>query len=105
MIATPQVLQRPVRSPPAHIARAVQSRSGLSAECIRDELLRRQLWTAQIAPSYSHSSYADLSGDPDRYCLLPLIHHIQPHVADRMSDRYPLLFLPTFPPARLDRRF
>src|SRR6185312_7301514 len=75
LVVAAQILDRPVRSPAAHIPGPIQSTRFLRqprclrAEWILHEALRRQLRAIQITSRYSSPPDVDLTTHPNRYRL------------------------------------
>ncbi|MNE26371.1 hypothetical protein D3C80_1197340 [compost metagenome] len=77
-----------VRLPAHQVAGAVQPGTGLLAERVIDETLRRELRAIQVAQGHTVTADVQLTDHPLRHGLLPGVQHIHLGVADRPANRH-----------------
>src|ERR1700722_8714395 len=85
-IVPPQKLNVAVRQISPQIARLVHPRTRLRCKRIRQEPLRRQLRTFQIAPRYSRPSYMKLPRHPHWNRVSISIQYIEPRIRNRTTN-------------------
>src|SRR5882672_8134720 len=81
-------LQLPLLVPPHQIPRLVQPLSRPPAQKVRHKLLRRQLCPPPIPSCHTRPSYINLTHDPPRRRIHPLIQHVHLPVSYRSPDGY-----------------
>src|SRR5947207_11279626 len=82
-----QKLKLPVRPPPHLVPRPIQPCSRHLAKWIRNKSLRRQPRPIMIAARDSRPADIKLSSYANRYRLTRTIHHIDPCVCNRPTNR------------------
>src|SRR5256885_1737862 len=93
MIVTPQVLDRPVRTPTTQIPCPIHPGIRFGAEWISYEPLRRQLRSIQISACQTRSANVDLPCYPNRYRLPATVQHINLRVRNRSADGFDRAYL------------
>src|SRR5271169_2097987 len=86
-IRTADKVQNPVRTPPRQIPSSIHPRSGDRVKWIRDEALRRQTRTTQIATRNTRSRDVKLAANPSRNRLKTAVQYVNACVPDRSTNR------------------
>src|SRR6185312_5601657 len=108
LVVASQVLDRPVRSPPTHIAGPVHPAIRFRTERIAHESLLRQLFPVQISSRDSCTANINFTRHPDWYRVTITIQYVDLRVGNRTTDRLNRagVYLPcNRPAARPDGRF
>src|SRR3954469_25860306 len=86
-IRTPQELQHPVTTPARKVPGAVHP-APRNTKRVRNEPLRRQPRTANIAPRQTRTRNVKLTAHPGRYRLQTAVQNVDLRVPDRTTDRH-----------------
>src|SRR5262245_38190994 len=84
-VVPPLELDDASREPAAQISRLIDARSRLTAECVRQEALRRHLRTIEISSRLSFSPDMDFSAHSHRRRFKRFIQDVDPRVGYRLS--------------------
>ena len=87
VVVAAEIFQRPVRQVAAEVTGPVHPCPRRRAERIRQEPLRRQLRTVQVAAGKPGPADIQLPGDTDRNRLAERVEQVDPQVRDTLADR------------------
>ncbi|OWK25528.1 hypothetical protein AJ87_09310 [Rhizobium yanglingense] len=88
LVVAAQKLEIAVRQVARQVAGPVHPGAGLAAERIRQEPLRRQIGTVQVAARHPRPANIELANRPKRDGLTMVVEHIKLRVRDRTPDRH-----------------
>nr|MBO1944328.1 hypothetical protein [Sinorhizobium medicae] len=88
VVIAAQKLEIAVRQVTRQVAAPVHPSAGLAAERIRQEPLRRQIRTVQVAARHPRPADIKLTNRPKRNRLTMTVQKIDPRVRNRTADRH-----------------
>src|SRR5205085_8824331 len=86
LVGAPDECQASIAPPPHQISGSIQSLSGSSAACIRNELCRGKFRLTEITARKTYSSQVQFANNSNRHWMSALIQHKGTHVADWRSN-------------------